>query len=56
MIGRRVASMAISYLHEAPLGSDIKVYCSEEDDGVFYLRTVLEDGTVNVEAQIIMDV
>ena len=56
MIGKRVASICISYLHEAPLGKDVKVYCSEEDDGMFYLRTVLEDGSVNVEAQIIMDV
>lgn len=55
MEGRRIASMGISYLHEAPLGKEIKVYCSKEDDGVFYLRTVLSDGTVNVEAQIIMD-
>ncbi len=55
MQGRRIASIAISYLHEAPLGKEIKVYCSKEDDGAFYLRTVLSDGTVNVEAQIIMD-
>ncbi len=55
MIGRRVVSLSISYLHEAPLGSEIKVYCSKEDDGTFYLRTVLENGQVNVEAQMIME-
>ncbi len=56
MQGVKIASMAISYLHEAPLGATIKVYCSKEDDGVYYLRTVLEDGKVNVEAQIILDI
>lgn len=55
MIGKRVVSMAISYLHEAPLGAEVKVYCSKEDDGLFYMRTVLPDGSVNVEAQIVLE-
>lgn len=55
MYGKRVISMAISYLHEAPIGQTVKVYSSDEDDGIFYLRTMLADGTVNVEAQIITE-
>ncbi len=55
MIGRRVVNMSVSYLHEAPLGCELKIYCSKEDDGTFYMRSLLPDGTVNVEAQLIME-
>lgn len=55
MIGKRVVSMAISYLREAPLGAVIKVYSSKEDDGLFYMRTVLPDGSVNIEAQLVLE-
>lgn len=52
---KTICSVVISYLSEAHIGAEVKVYCSKEDDGVFYLRTVLPDGSVNVEAQIITD-
>lgn len=55
MLHRRVVNMSISYLHEAPLGTEIKVYSSREDDETFYMRTLLPDGSVNVEAQLIME-
>ncbi len=55
MEGKRIDGIVISYLNEAHIGAEMKVYCSKEDDGVYYLRTVLADGTVNVEAQIITD-
>ena len=55
MEGKRVVNMAISYLHEAPLGQTLKVYSSKEDDGAFYIRTLLPDGSVNVEAQIVTE-
>ena len=55
MLGRKVVNMSISYVNEAPLGTDIKVYSSREDDGTFYMRTILPDGRVNVEAQLIME-
>jgi len=55
MEGKRVVSMSISYLREAPLSSVIKVYCTKEDDGAFYLRTVLPDGSANVEARIVLE-
>lgn len=55
MIGSRVVKMAISYLHEAPLGKTVKVYSASDDDGGFYVRTLLPDGSVNVEAQIVTE-
>ena len=55
MFGKRVVNMAISYLHEAQLGTVIKVYSTAEDDGTFYLRTLLPDGSINVEAQIVLE-
>ena len=55
MTGKRAVSMAISYIHEAPLGTEIKVYASDEDDGLYYLRTQRPDGSVNVEAQIVLE-
>ncbi len=55
MVGQKIASMSISYLNEAPLGATVRVYCSKDDDGVYYLRSLLPNGSINVEAQIILD-
>ena len=55
MEGKRVIKFSISYIHEAPIGTTLKVYSSKEDDGVFWIRTVNEDGSVNVEAEIILE-
>ena len=55
MVGKRVVNMAINYVNEAPLGVQIKVYASAEDDGQYYLRTTLPDGKTNVEAQILLE-
>lgn len=55
MEGRRVIKFAISYIHEAPLGSTLKVYVSREDEGSFWVRTVNEDGGVNTEAEIVLE-
>ena len=55
MEGKRVIKFAISYVHEAPIGTTLKVYVSKEDDGSFWVRTVNEDGSVNVEAEIILE-
>ncbi len=54
MRGKRVVTMGISFLSEAPLGEVIKIY-SGESDGVSYIRTVKENGSVNVEAEIITE-
>ena len=55
MEGKRVEKMCISYLNDAPLGQDVKIYVSAEDDGEFWVRTVREDGKPNVECEIILD-
>jgi len=54
MRGRRVAKMSISFVSEAPLGESIKIYSGVLDD-VYYIRTVREDGKVNVEAEIYLE-
>ena len=50
----RVTSMSISFLNEAPFGETLKVYKASEDDTCF-IRTVREDGKINVEAEIITE-
>ncbi len=54
MRGQRVISMGISYVSEAPLGETLKIY-SGVSDGVYYVRTVRENGQVNVEAEIMLE-
>lgn len=54
MKGQRVISMGISFNNEAPLGETLKIYAGQSD-GVHYLRTLREDGMVNVEAEIITE-
>ncbi len=50
----RICSLTVSYLNEAPLGAVIRVYRSE-DDGVFYIRTVRDDGKTNIEATVLTE-
>lgn len=54
MKGRRASKMSISFVSEAPLGESIKIYSGVLDD-VYYIRTVREDGKVNVEAEIYLE-
>lgn len=54
MRGQRVISMALSFVSEAPLHEELKVYAGQSD-GVWYVRTVKENGQTNVEAEIITD-
>lgn len=48
----RVSRLNINYINEAPFGEELKVYYSSEDD-VHYIRTVREDGKVNIEAEVL---
>ncbi len=52
--GERISSIGISYLSEAPLGENLKIYM-REIDGIYYFRSVKEDGTTNAEAEIIVE-
>lgn len=54
MRGQRVISFGISYASEAPLGETLKIY-SGISDGVYYVRTVRENGQTNVEAEIMLE-
>lgn len=54
MQGQRVISVGISFNSEAPLGETLKIYAGQSD-GIHYVRTVREDGSVNVEAEIILE-
>ena len=54
MRGQRVISIGISFLSEAPLGETLKIY-SGTSDGVHYIRTIRENGSVNVEAEILTE-
>lgn len=49
--GKRIRSISINYLREAPLGARLKVYRANDAD-TYLFRTVLEDGTPNSEAEI----
>ena len=49
--GRRIESITISYVSEAPLGEVLRVERGE-CDGVYYFRTTREDGRLNTEAEI----
>jgi len=50
----RVIAMHINYQTEARLGENVKIYHGTMD-GVHYFRTCRENGTVNVEAEIITE-
>ena len=50
----RVISMVISFVSEAPLGETEKIYCGEYD-GTYYIRSVRPDGSVNAEAEIMLE-
>lgn len=53
MDGMRMRSLSISYLAEAPMGETLRVLRCERD-GVYYIRTVREDGRINSEAEIVL--
>lgn len=52
---KMVVRCTIGFLHDAPLGETLKVYLASEDADTYYLRTVKEDGSVNVEAEILLE-
>lgn len=54
MDGRRVASLTLSFVGEAPLGEKLLIHMGKHD-GAYYFRTLREDGKVNVEARIALE-
>lgn len=55
MDGRRIRTITINYLNEAPRGERLRVFMAKEGENLFYIKTVREDGKVNSEAEIIME-
>lgn len=49
--GKYISSISISYLHEAPLGTNLAVERGEAE-GEYFFRTVRPDGLINSEAEI----
>lgn len=49
-----VKSLAISYANEALVGDNLKIYMAFTD-GKYYMRSVHEDGRVNVEAELTVE-
>lgn len=50
--GKRIRSISINYMKEAPFGETLRVFLARAGEDTFYIRTVLEDGNVNSEAEI----
>ena len=51
--GKRILSISINYLNEAPMGERLRVERADGIDGyTYYFRTVRQDGKVNTEAEI----
>lgn len=48
---KRIKSLSINYINEAPAGERLDVF-SAVSDGIYYFRTVRQDGKVNSEAEI----
>ncbi len=53
MEGMAVKAMTISYIHEIPPGTAVKIYTASVNEG-FGVRSVLPDGTVSAEAYIVL--
>lgn len=49
-----VRSIAISYQNEAKIGDYLKLYMGKTD-GKYYMRSIHEDGKINVEAEIVVE-
>ena len=52
--GKRIHTISISYQAEAPAGELLTVMRGVDERGIYYFRTVREDGGVNSEAEIML--
>lgn len=48
----RLSELTINYLHEATEGEKLTLMCGEDADSVFYVRSLKEDGSTNIEARV----
>ena len=47
-------SFAISYVNEAKMGDNLKIYVARTD-GKYYMRSIHDDGRINAEAEFITE-
>lgn len=53
---KRIRTLSINYLNEAPMGERLRVERADGTDGyTYYFRTVREDGKVNTEAEVVLE-
>ena len=52
--GKRIHTISISYQAEAPAGELLTVLRGIDERGVYYFRTLREDGRVNTEAEVLL--
>ena len=53
---KRIRTLSINYLNEAPMGERLRVERADGIDGyTYYFRTVRKDGKVNSEAEIVLE-
>ena len=52
--GKRIHTISINYRDEAPAGELLTVMRGIDDRGIYYFRTLREDGKVNSEAEIFL--
>ena len=52
---KRIRTITINYLNEAPRGARLHVKRAVDENGVYYFRTEREDGKINTEAEIILE-
>ncbi len=55
LFGKRISLITINYSNEAKAGEVLTVYHGVANGGLHYLRTVKEDGSINSEAEIVLE-
>lgn len=50
----RVSTAVLSFVNEAPMGETLKIYTGEYD-GLHYVRSLRQDGTVNAEGEFLLE-
>jgi len=50
--GKRIKTITINYMNEAPRGEKLTVERAEAENGIYYFRTIRQDGKINTEAEI----
>lgn len=51
---RRVIGLSANFLNESSFNETLKVYSTESDDAV-YFRTIKEDGSIGIEAEMLLE-